>query len=108
MADSLELDLFGDQTYEVYPHLRALIHSRRNVVLQEFVRKAYNAICTELERLPRYMQDELPRYTCLDDLLVQEPSKKRCLPLDMALTSLYHLALYIRLVAFLPHDLYKD
>ena len=100
MADSLELDLFGDQTYEVYPHLRALIHSRRNVVLQEFMRKAYDAICKELERLPRYMKDELPRYTCLDDL-VQESSKKPCLPLDMALTSLYHLALYIRLVAFL-------
>ena len=84
------LYLFGDQTYDVHPYLNDL-RNKQNPVLKDFLSKAYNAIRTEIDRLPH---DDLPRLTCFDDL--QQEGRKPFVPLDMAVTCIYQLGLFIR------------
>lgn len=96
MADHLTLYLFGDQTYDLQPHLKNLLRSRGNPVLEDFLTKAYDAVRAELYKLPQEVRDDLPRFTCLDDLVLWNQSGKRCIPLDMAVTCLYQLGVFIR------------
>ena len=96
MADQLKLYLFGDQTYDIQPHLKDLLLYRHNPVLEDFLIKAYNAIRMEIYRLPCEIRDDLPRYTCLDDLVLGKQGGKRCIPLDMAVTCMYQLGVFIR------------
>lgn len=96
MADQLKLYLFGDQTYDVQPELKDLMRSRTNPVLENFIAKAYNAIRTELYELPYEIREGLPRFTCLDDLILRRQGGKRCIPLDMAVTCMYQLGIFIQ------------
>ena len=96
MADEMILYLFGDQTYNIQPHLKDLIRYRSNPVLEDFLTKAYNAIRAEIFKLPSEIRDELPRFTCLDDLLLWKQGARRGVPLDMAVTSIYQLGAFIR------------
>lgn len=96
MADQLKLYLFGDQTYDVQPYLKDLMRYRHNPVLEDFLVKAYNAIRTEIYKLPHKIRDDLPRFTCLDDLVLRKPGGIRCIPLDVAVTCMYQLGVFIR------------
>ena len=96
MASTLKLYLFGDQTYDIQPCLKDLIHYRSNPVLEDFLIKAYDAIRTEIFSLPSEIRHDLPRFTCLDDILLRKPGGRRCVPLDMALTCMYQLGVFIR------------
>jgi len=96
MADQLKLYLFGDQTYPVQPDLKDLMWYRTNPVLENFLVKAYNAIRTEIYNLPCETREDLPRFTCLDDLVLRKQGGKRCIPLDMAVTCMYQLGVFIR------------
>lgn len=98
MVDQLKLYLFGDQTYDIQPHLKDLLRYRHNPILENFLIKAYDAIRIEIYRLPSEIRDGLPRFTCLDDLVLGKQGEKRCIPLDMAVTCMYQLGVFIRCV----------
>lgn len=98
MTSQLKLYLFGDQTYDVQPGLKDLLHYRHNPVLEDFLLKAYDAIRNELYSLPREVRDDLPRFTCIDDIILRKQSGRRCVPLDMAVTCMYQLGAFIRYV----------
>lgn len=96
MSDPVKLYLFGDQTHDIQPHVKDFLRYRHNPVLEDFLVKAYNAIRTEIYRLPGEIRDELPRFTSVDDLIIQKQGNKRCIPLDMAMTCMYQLGVFIR------------
>lgn len=97
MADNLNIYLFGDQTFDVEPHFSSLLEARDNLFLYTLLRGAYNAIRTEIYTLPPEIRNELPRFTCLEDLASWKHSGtgKRCLALDMAMTTLWQLGAFI-------------
>ena len=101
MADQLKLYLFGDQTYDIQSYLKDLIQYRHNPVLEDFLVKAYDAIRAEIYNLPREIRDDLPRFTCIDDIVFRKQGGKRCVPLDMAVTCMYQLGVFIRYGRFL-------
>lgn len=98
MSDHLKLFLFGDQTFRLQTHFKVLLQNRDNAVLDDFLTKAYRKIRSALYTLPTEERKDLPRLTCLEDLVLWEPDGKgqRCVPLDMALTCLYQMGEFIR------------
>lgn len=96
MADHLKLYLFGDQTHDIQPHLQELLRNRDNFILEEFLVRAYDAIRAEIYKLPFRVREDLPRFTCLDDLVFWNSNGRRCIPLDMAVTCIYQLGYFIR------------
>jgi hypothetical protein len=96
MSNHLKLYVFGDQTYDVQPRLKELLGHRDNPVLQDFLGKAYAAIRVQLFTLSHETREALPRFTSVDDLLLWKNDGSPCLPLDMALTCLYQLAVFMR------------
>lgn len=101
MVDKLMLYLFGDQTYDIQPHLKELIRYKDSLIVGDFLAKTYDAIRTEIYQLPREIRDGLPRFTCLDDLILRDQGAKQCVPLDMAVTCMYQLGIFIRYGRFL-------
>lgn len=95
----MKLYLFGDQTFEVQPHLQHLLQKRDNLFLHEFLNQSYNALRAELFKIPYSIRKDLPRFTCQEDLLLWDQSGPRCVALDMAMTTLYQLGTFIRYVA---------
>jgi hypothetical protein len=97
MAGQMKLYLFGDQTFDVEQHFPSLLDAKDDLFLHTFLRGAYNAIRTEIYSLPAAVRDDLPRFTCLEDLASwkQDGSGKRCIALDMAMTTLWQLGTYI-------------
>lgn len=91
-----KLCLFGDQTYDIGPHFKALLHQRDNPVLDSFLARAYDAIRGEIFKLPANVREEVPRFTCLEDLAYWNHRSKRCIALDMAVTCMYQLGSFIR------------
>nr|APX43974.1 polyketide synthase [Pestalotiopsis microspora] len=89
------LFLFGDQTYDNQPHRKDLMRYRQNPVLENFLAKSYEAIRNEIYNLPVELRTKLPRFTCLDDLLLWKQDGQRVIALDMALTCLYQLSVFI-------------
>ena len=92
----MTLYLFGDQTYDIEPHMRDLLRHRRNPLVEDFLVKAYNAIRSEIYGLPAEIRDGLPRFTCVDDLVFHKRGGRRCIPLDMATTCMFQLGSFIR------------
>lgn len=96
--DYYGLYLFGDQTFDVEPHLHKLLAARNtNAVLRDFLDKAYDTIRSQIFHLPKDVRHELPSFTDIEDLLLWKPSEDStcCVPLDMALTCLYQLGSFI-------------
>ncbi|KAM0563081.1 hypothetical protein ACHAPJ_001927 [Fusarium lateritium] len=104
MATQMKLYLFGDQTFEIQPHLQNLLQKRDNLFLHEFLNQAYNALRVELYRLPYSIRKDLPRFTCQEDLLLWDRSGKRCIALDMAMTTLYQLGTFISQAGISSYD----
>ena len=96
MADHPKLYLFGDQTYDLQPHLRDLLGDSDNPVLEAFLAKAYDVVRAEIYNLPLQTRENLPRFTCLNDLVLWSQGGKPCIPLDMAITCMYQLGCFIR------------
>lgn len=90
------LYLFGDQTHDLNPQLKQLVHYKHNPLLEDFLTRAYDTLRTEIFSLPKSVRDELPRFTCLDDIIFRDQNVKRCVPLDMAITCMYQLGYFIR------------
>lgn len=95
MTRHLDLYIFGDQTYDLQPHLKELLHSRNNPILEDFLVKAYDAVRIEIYRLPPQARERLPRFTCVDDLILWDQSEFRCVALDMAVTCIYQIGTFI-------------
>jgi Starter unit:ACP transacylase in aflatoxin biosynthesis len=98
MRDQLHLYVFGDQTFDVSSHLKDLLRKRDIPVLEDFLVKAYDAIRTEIYKLPPQVRDDLARFTCVEDLVLWDQSGRRCIPLDMAVSCMYQLGTFIRFV----------
>lgn len=96
MLDQLTLYLFGDQTFDIQPRLKDLLRHRSNPVVEDFLVKAYEVVRTEIYELAPPVRDDLPRFTCLDDLVLWKHDGRRCVPLDMAVTCMYQLGIFIR------------
>lgn len=88
--------LFGDQTYDVQPHLKNLMRSRDNPLLEDFLVKAYESIRREIYKLPAEARDSFPQFSSVDDLILWKRDGKRCVALDMAVTCMYQLGTFIR------------
>jgi hypothetical protein len=101
MANHRTLYLFGDQTHDV--QLKELVACRVNPVVEDFLQRAYDVIRSELHDLPRETRDALPRFTCLNDVLLYKPRGRRCVPLDMALTCMYQLGVFL-VQGYPPHE----
>lgn len=95
MAEQSKLYLFGDQTFDTQPYLKGLSRYRHNPVLEDFLVKAYDAIRTEIYNLPREVREDLPRFTDLEDIIFRKQGGKQCIPLDMAVTCMYQLGVFI-------------
>ncbi|KAI0390134.1 hypothetical protein F5Y17DRAFT_462038 [Xylariaceae sp. FL0594] len=89
------LYIFGDQTYDARPQLKRLSRCRENPLLDAFLAKVYEVLREELHNLPVEIRDDLPRFTCVDDLLLWEPDDPPYVPLDMAVTCIYQLGTFI-------------
>ena len=95
MTGDLKLYLFGDQTFDLQPHLKELLQNRRNPILEQFLDQSYDAVRAEIFKLSRQARDDFPRFTCVDDLILWKKDGERLLPLDMALTCIYQLGMFI-------------
>lgn len=99
--EEITLYLFGDQTYDVGPHLKKLLLASRhsNDLVNDFLRGSYDAVRAELYQLPSHERDCLPRFTCVEDLVLwasrSTNERHRCVPLNMAVTCIYQLAVFI-------------
>ena len=100
-STQVSFHLFGDQTYDIGPHLKTLLleSKRGNVLLNDFLQRAYSAVRKEIYRLPLQERESLPRFTSLEDLVLWRSTSpeeaRQCVPLDMSLTCMYHLAAFI-------------
>jgi hypothetical protein len=70
--------------------------------------KSYEAIRNEIYNLPIEVRTKLPRFTCLDDLLLWKQDGQRVIALDMALTCLYQLSVFIRYGLYLALVLHLE
>ena len=97
MVGQMKLYLFGDQTFDIKPHLGGLLGSRDDLYLHAFLRSAYNAIRAEIYRLPPAVRTDIPRFTGLEDLIsfARGGGERRCIPLDMAMTTLWQLGAFM-------------
>lgn len=97
----VSLYLFGDQTHDIGPHLKALLleSQRGNVLLNDFLQRAYGALRKELYQLSFQERESLPRFTSIEDLVLWRSTSpqeaRQCIPLDMSLTCMYHIAAFI-------------
>lgn len=97
----VNLYLFGDQTYDIGPHLKTLLleSKRGNVLLSDFLHRAYGALRKEIYHLSFQERESLPRFTCVEDLVLWRANSaeeaRQCVPLDMSLTCMYHIAAFI-------------
>ncbi|KAF7546534.1 hypothetical protein G7Z17_g8371 [Cylindrodendrum hubeiense] len=92
------LYLFGDQTFDVEPHLPKLLDAKNsNVILRDFLDRVYDALRVQIFQLPKNVREELPRFTNIEDVLLWKRTEGsiRCVPLDMAMTCMYQLASFI-------------
>ncbi|KJZ76404.1 hypothetical protein HIM_04133 [Hirsutella minnesotensis 3608] len=93
--NDMKLYLFGDQTFDIQPELKSLIRNRNNPILENFLTKAYEALRREIYGLPHEIRNDLPRLTCLDDLVSWNETGRRCIALDMAVTCIYQVGTFI-------------
>lgn len=97
----VKLYLFGDQTYDVGPYLKSLLLESHhgNVLMTDFFHRCYNVLRAEIYRLPFQERESLPRFTSIEDIILwrtTSPDEARhCVPLDMSLTCMYHIAAFI-------------
>ncbi|PQE06757.1 polyketide synthase protein [Rutstroemia sp. NJR-2017a BBW] len=93
---SLKLYVFGDLTLPFEEHLRRLLHTRNNEILQSFFVKISFAFRHEFAKLPRSQQDWFPNFTTLIDLLSKLGQTEGTPALKFALLCATQLGLFIR------------
>ena len=96
MDKCINLYVFGDQLDNNIEGLRSLMYSNLEPVLDSFLSKSYDAIRSELSRIPQSRQRPMPKFSCLLDLLTMRSDDARYIPLDHALTTIYQIGLFMR------------
>lgn len=101
---SLDLYVFGDQTYDIQTKdLRSLIHDGKDdPVVVEFLERARRALRNGLAHLRPEDRHHAPPFGSVTDLLHWNAGS--CVPLDMAMLCLYQLGSFMKYVAQLSHD----
>ncbi|KAL4898873.1 hypothetical protein BDW74DRAFT_184297 [Aspergillus multicolor] len=96
---NLKVYLFGDETFPLQPGLKTLLHhrTRSSIVLEGFLLRAYDAIRVLLYELSPALRETLPRFTCVEDLLLWSSGAgvPRCIPLEMAMRCVYQIGLFM-------------
>jgi hypothetical protein len=95
MTTPAKLFLFGDQTFDVQIHLKQLYRLRDDPLLDDFLVKSYVALRKEIYKLPAQVRDDIPRFTATEDLASWNQDGKHCIALDMAITCMCHLGVFI-------------
>ncbi|KAI0437215.1 beta-ketoacyl synthase [Xylaria telfairii] len=95
MANQLKLCIFGDQTCDLKLLWRELFQTRSNPAVEDFLTRAYRAVRQEVYRLPPEVRESVPRFTCVDDLLLSSGGSRRCVAIDTAVSCIYQLATFI-------------
>ena len=97
MVKSLQICLFGDQTYDVSKKLRELLYTQKSSILESFFEQVYGRLREEVGHLPSHDREVYPRFTSIADLLSWRERQNTTLPaLENALTCIYQLGLFIR------------
>ncbi|KAK2014996.1 beta-ketoacyl synthase domain-containing protein [Colletotrichum eremochloae] len=93
----MSLYLFGDQTFNIAEGLKDLLRYRTNPLVDDFLEKSYQLIRNELYLLPSAVRESLPRFTCIEDIvLLGTQNEGKCNALDLALTCVYQIGTFIR------------
>lgn len=96
----MDVYFFGDQTEDVDNGLKGLLSRDQDPILDAFFARSYDAIRKELSKTSKWNWKTPPHFTSLLDLLLRTQSKSRDIALDHALTTIYHLAVFIQYVPF--------
>ena len=91
------LYLFGDQTNDFVPGLRQLLRIKDSALLSSFLEKAHIALRQEITQQRREIQELLPRFSRVVDLLAAYSTDLDSTPiLASTLTAIYQLGSFIR------------
>lgn len=94
--DSCQVFLFGDLTIPFEEDLRQLLHTKGNGSLSSFFDQVGFAFREEIGNLSSRLQDLLPRFTTLIDLLFRLKESEGAPALKFALLCLYQIGQFIR------------
>lgn len=96
------LYLFGDQTNDFVPGLRQLLRIKDSALLSSFLEKTHIALRQEITQHRREIQELLPRFSRVVDLLAAYSTDLDSTPiLASTLTAIYQLGSFIRYVGSL-------
>ena len=95
MAAPLSLYLFGDQDSQFRDDLGALLLVGGNPILNAFFDRAALSLRQEIQTLPWSQRDQFPSFCNFLDLLAIDTSKPLHPALQLALTSVHHLAVFL-------------
>lgn len=89
--------LFGDQTNDFESGLRRLFQVKDNGLLTSFFEKTNHALRQDITKRPRQVQEQLPRFTSLVDLLAKYRDSKHnaAATLESTLATLHQLGCFI-------------
>lgn len=91
------LCLFGDQTNDFVPGLRQLLRIKDGPLLLSFFEKTHITLRQEITRQSREIQELLPRFSGIADLLASYSTDLDSTPvLASTLTAIYQLGSFIR------------
>ncbi|RJE19624.1 polyketide synthase [Aspergillus sclerotialis] len=97
MNEPLHVYLFGDQTSDFVPELRELFKVKEGCLLGSFFERTNIALRHEIAKNPREVQETIPCFSRLSDLLAQYASDTKAAPiLESTLMTLTQLASFIR------------
>ena len=94
--DSCQVFLFGDLTIPFEEDLRQLLHTKGNGNLSSFFDQVGFALREELGKLPSRLQEILPRFTTLIDLLFRLNDSAGSPALKFTFLCLYQIGQFIR------------
>jgi len=95
---TLQVYLFGDQTYEINTKLCGLLLSNDNPILISFFERVFFALRTEIGQLPLRERESFPLFSSISTLLSRQRENALNPALEGALTCMYQLGYFIRLV----------
>ena len=104
----MDIHLFGDQTEDVRSGFTSLLISEKDPILEAFFARSNDAIFTELSMTPNWDRQAISQCSCLLDLLARRQSNNKIIPLDHALTTTYHLGVFIQYVTTSQSQLKQD
>ena len=98
MADTVQIYLFGDNTYETNAKLCALLPATDDPILVAFFDQAFDVIRSEVGRLPLQELLNLPSFASLADILARHREGRLSPAFQISLATIYHLGSFIRYV----------